>query len=103
MTAIGRDAAGNVVSSLRPGRTERVAVGASSASMGTAPGGTTTHLRISANVDIHYKLGSSPTAAATTSPYLAAGAVEYVPIKDGETLAVIQTDTGGFCWVSECS
>lgn len=101
MTQTARDASGAPIAALRPARTEKLTVGATHQKMTTAPTNTTV-IRLAPSVDIYYKLGSDPEATASDSPFLAGGAVEYIPIPDGWNISVIQVSEAGFATVSEC-
>lgn len=102
MTRIARDGGGAPVQSLRPARTEKVTVDGTSRTPSFTPHNTTTVFRVAASVDLYFKIEDSPTAAVTGCPFLPGGAIEYLPVHRGETIAVIADSTSGFATISEC-
>ena len=87
-----------VRSFVSPGET--VAVGASSVQSALFPNATKT-VRCTATVDCWIELGTNPTAAANTSTFLPAGAIEYFAATAGMRLAVIRASTDGSLYVRE--
>ena len=58
--------------------------------------------RIAPKIDIWYAIGAAPTAA-TTTQFLAAGAVEYVPVSEGDKVSVLRVgDTSGAVSIQGC-
>ncbi len=70
------------------GAQEVIVIGAASV-QGALFARTARALRIAPDGNIHYEVGTNPTADAN-SPYLGAGAVEDVRIKFGERIAIIR-------------
>lgn len=97
-----KDNNGNLVQALVPGTTQTVAIGAAS-TQSTAVGASTKFVRLVGTVDCHVQLGADPTASQTTSLYLPAGVVEYLPITGGWKVATIQRSGGstGSLFVTE--
>jgi len=102
MSTFRRDSNGHIVPAFIPGATQAVAIGSGSV-QSTATGINTTFVRVVATVDCHVELGSNPTASQTTSLFLPAGVVEYLPITIGWKVATIQKASGstGSLFVTE--
>lgn len=88
------------IPALRPGPNQQVSVGAASATPASTP--TTNVVRLCADVDCRYAVGSSPTAS-STSPRLPSNVVEYIALQPGETVAAIQTGSAGTLDITEMS
>lgn len=83
-------------SSVAAGQT--LAIGGSSVQSTAFPAGTRS-VRCVATVDCWIEINSNPTAAATTSFYLPAGAAEYFTALPGDEVAVIQASGSGSLYV----
>ncbi len=88
--------------------TQTVAVGASSTQIGAPFGAQTRQIRIAANTACNVQIGDGSATATAASPFLPAGAIEYVMVSPGQVLAAIQAATGGLVtatagtlWVTE--
>ena len=57
--------------------------------------------RLGADEDCYVLISTNPTAAATTSVFLAAGVVEHIVIHSGDKIAAIQKSTGGTLTITE--
>jgi len=76
----------------------KVTVGAASAASAAMPA-TTRAVRVVATVDCWVNISADPTAAADTSFYLPAGAVEYFAAVPGDKVAALQASSGGFLYL----
>ena len=75
---------------------QSVAVTAGSTALGTTFSSQTRVVRISANQNTLYIVGSgAQTAANSTSSYLPQRTIEYIKVNPGEQLATIQAPSGG--------
>jgi hypothetical protein len=120
---VREDRFGFVVQASRPQNTQVLAVGAASvlsqpfavnqdrpsrASDGNPQPSTlnnTRHIRIVCTVSAWVSFGTNPAPVAvrqgTSSMYMPAGLPEYFWVVAGESVAVIQDTTGGFCYITE--
>lgn len=85
-----------------PVRSQTVAVGASSAAVTNAFGTGIFVLRIASTAALHYAVGASPTATSSDA-YLPANTVEYIAVRPGQKIAVIQDSSSGNATVTEMS
>ena len=77
-----RDASGGDMQVLRPGASQTITFSDTDTTTSTALAVSTRVVRISGDVDVHY---SADGAAATTSPFLMAGAYEYFAVASGDS------------------
>ncbi len=98
MTTISKDSLGASVQTFRIGRVvQGVTVGASSQST-SAFGNSTRIVRLVSTVDCHVRMGSGAVATDSLFP---ANVVEYVAVRPGEIVSVIQDSSGGTLYVTE--
>jgi len=97
MTHQVRDNFGHPIPALRPGSTQRVAVGAASTSSTALQPGTEV-VRLKATTDCHIRFNSP---ALTTDLPLSAGETEYLQVPSGATINVIRSSADGFLFVTE--
>lgn len=88
--------------SYRPVRTQTISVTGSSAAISNAVGSGIRRVRIIADTAVHYAVGASPTAT-TSDPYLPADVYEYINVREGEKVAMIQSAANGTGYVTEVS
>lgn len=84
------------------GASQALTVGAGNATS-TAFGNRTRFIRIAPDADIYYDIGVSPDATvAAQRSYLVQDAVEPVPVKPGQKIAVTQVGaSAGLCYITE--
>lgn len=81
------------------GTTSVVTVTGTSA-QSSAFGSQTRKIRISGNTAAHAKVGSNPTAVATTDPFFPANSTEYLTVTPGQKIAFIRALTDGLVTVT---
>ena len=65
-------------------------------------GNSTRFIRIAPDQDIYYDIAIAPdSTAATKRSFLAANAVEAVPVRPGESIDVLRVADDGTCYVTE--
>lgn len=80
------------------GTSQKVTVGASSTQSAAVQ---SKLVRIFSNVDCFIATGTNPTAVADgTNMIIPAGFVEYIAINVGDKIAVIQSASGGFLYIT---
>lgn len=99
MTRLLYDETGRPIPVFKLGTSQDVPVGGASV-QSTAFSAKTTAIRLTADVDCRYAIGTSPTATAT-SIRLPAGGIDYVGCAPGDKIAVIQEATAGILNVTE--
>lgn len=77
-----RDGSADSMQVLRPGTSQTITFTDANTTVSVALASTTKVVRISGDVDVHY---TASGAAATTSPFLMAGAYEYFAVHDGDS------------------
>lgn len=85
------------------GSTQKITVGAASVTS-TAFGASTYMLRVVSTTAAHYRVtraGSAATAAGDA--YLPAATIEYIGVKPGDKLSIIEDSAGGTAYLTECT
>ncbi len=99
MTRLLYDETGRPIPVFKLGASQDVPIGGAS-NPSVAFGSKTTAIRLNADVDCRYAIGSNPTAT-PTSTRLPAGAIDYVGCAPGDKIAVLQETNGGTLNVTE--
>ena len=77
-----RDGSADSMQVLRPGTSQTITFSDANTTVSVALAASTRVVRISGDVDVHY---SADGAAATTTPFLMAGAYEYFAVAPGDS------------------
>ena len=77
-----RDGSAGPMQVLRPGVSQTIAFTDANTTVSMALASTTKVIRLSGDVDVHY---TADGAAALISPFLMAGAYEYIAVADGDS------------------
>lgn len=92
----------NVDVTLKPGRTQKMDLGAASEAIGDAVHAYTNVVRVYATQDCYLAFGSNPTALADgTNMFLPAGQAEYFRVDGSDKVAAIRDSADGFVFVTE--
>ena len=83
---------------IRPGTTQQVAVGSTSATSATAMGASV--VRLLSTVDCHVLFGPAPLTADTTCLFLSASSAEYFACYPTDSVAVIADSASGSLYVT---
>ena len=87
---------------ITPGASQAVAVGATS-TPSSAVADNTQAVLLTSTVPCFVSVGSSPTAAANSSLYLAANVPTVVAVSGGWKVAAIQASSSGTLYLTECA
>lgn len=93
---------GNVFTSYRPIRTQTIAVGAASVAVANSFGDSIMVVRLASTTAAHFAIGVAPVATAADA-LLPANTVEFVAVRPGEKIAMIQNSAAGTARVTEVS
>jgi hypothetical protein len=80
---------------------QALAFAASSATATNPFGSQTYQVRLAATAACHYRIGNGTLTAVAADPLLPAGAIEYVMVNPGESIAAIQDSAGGNLTITE--
>jgi hypothetical protein len=84
-----------------PGRTQTIAIGASSVQASLAMAAGTTCVQLCATVACFVAVGSNPTAASTTSMYIPANFPVLMAVNPNDKIAAIQSTGPGSLYITE--
>jgi hypothetical protein len=89
----------------RPGASQDITTGSSSATLANAFGSETYQVRLSATAAVRYRLvdGTNGGTAVSTDTLLPSGVVEYIIVTPGQKIAAIQDSAAGKLNVTEMS
>ena len=93
------DFAHNGFQAIVPGNSQQVTTTGTSQVISLQPA--TTLIRVQCTEDCFLKRGPSPVANTTTSLFLKGQTVEYFGVLEGDSLAVIESSTGGTLYLDE--
>lgn len=95
-----RDGSADSMQVLRPGTSQTIAFSDANTTTSIALSSSTRVVRISGDVDVHY---TADGAAATTSPFLMAGAYEYFAVASGDSPQFLAPGGAGTINLTEMS